>query len=167
MSTQLANWRIEPKDKGLILLTSAGWKGKPLYRPKPKHDRSQEDQKPSYDAQKPAQEETEPDVCKICYDREINCVFLYATALIHSCICVCCSLWGKLTLLHLLLLQRVWPFVLVCRYACLVLLLLGLSELAYANTCLPNDTPAECGRQMKDCPICRRPIARVVEIFKS
>ncbi len=87
----LANWRIaNPRTKELIPLPCAGWKGKPLYRPKPEHDRSQEDQKPSFDAQKPAQEETELDVCKICYDREINCVFLYATAL-HSCTCVCCS----------------------------------------------------------------------------
>lgn len=97
-------------DRVLLCMSSQGWKGKPLYRPKPEHDRSQEDQKPSYDAQKPAQEETEPDVCKICYDREINCVFLECG---HLCSCV------------------------------------------------------ECGRQMKDCPICRRPIARVVEIFKS
>lgn len=172
-----------PRTKELIPLPCAGWKGKPLYRPKPEHDRSQDDQKPSFDAQKPAQEETEVDVCKICYDREINCVFLYVLLLsTHALACVVLFfLWGTLTLLHLLLPQRVWPFVLVRRYdspTCLVLVAPSwgylswlMMMLACVITQIPAsivfNTPAECGRQMKDCPICRRPIARVVEIFKS
>jgi hypothetical protein len=55
----------------------AGWKGKPLFRPKPEHNSGGYDYDPGH-----VQPETEPDVCKICYDREINCVFLYLFLLV-------------------------------------------------------------------------------------
>ncbi|KAL6080506.1 Apoptosis 2 inhibitor [Balamuthia mandrillaris] len=82
-------------------MLSPGWKGKPLFR-------SKEDAASSV-VHEPRSDE-DSDMCKICYERPINCVFL---------------------------------------------------ECGHLMACM------ECGRKLKDCPLCRRYITRLVETFKG